>query len=96
MVKLTGPYRISTQPLPHPDTVPFARALVTAGRNASYGEPMAHRHGKERDAERRRPCDLLLLEWVPDAALRSRCSSKTREALWLLDLTANATAAVSV
>ena len=29
-VKLTGPYRISLQPLPHPDTNAYAHALLAA------------------------------------------------------------------
>ena len=37
-VKLTGPYRISTGPLPHADTHAFAHALVEAAPTAWCGD----------------------------------------------------------
>jgi 2-pyrone-4,6-dicarboxylate lactonase len=73
-VKLTGPYRISTGPLPHADTNPFAHALVEAAPDrlvwgsdwphvkAEWSIPMPN-DGELAD---------LLASWVPDARLREQ------------------------
>ncbi len=56
-VKLTGPYRISAQPMPHADTNDYAHALLEGRARASrVGQRLAARHGERRDAERRRSC----------------------------------------
>ena len=71
-VKLTGPYRISGEPLPHRDTVEFAHALLDAapGR-VVWGTDWPHvmvKGAMPNDA------DLadLLLEWVPDERMREK------------------------
>ena len=71
-VKLTGPYRISTQPLPHADTTAFAHALLDAAPDrVVWGTDWPHVMVK---AAMPNDGDLadLLLEWVPDAGLREQ------------------------
>jgi 2-pyrone-4,6-dicarboxylate lactonase len=71
-VKLTGPYRISAEPLPYADVVPFARALAAARPDRLlWGSDWPHVMLKgvmPNDA------DLLdlLADWLPDDALRRR------------------------
>jgi predicted TIM-barrel fold metal-dependent hydrolase len=73
-VKLTGPYRISTGPLPHPDTHPFAQALVEAAPDRLvWGSDWPHVKTEwtipmPNDGDL---ADLLAL-WVPDADIRKR------------------------
>jgi predicted TIM-barrel fold metal-dependent hydrolase len=71
-VKLTGPYRISTQPFPHRDVTPFAHALLDAapGRLV-WGTDWPHVMVKGRMPNDGDLCDLLS-DWVPDPALRQR------------------------
>ena len=73
-VKLTGPYRISTGPLPHADTQPFADALVAAapGRLV-WGSDWPHVK-TEWTIAMPNDGDLadLLARWVPDADTRRR------------------------
>lgn len=66
-VKLTGPYRISDEPLPHADTVEFARALLEAapGR-VIWGSDWPHVMVKGAMPNDGDLADLLL-EWVPEA-----------------------------
>jgi predicted TIM-barrel fold metal-dependent hydrolase len=70
--KLTGPYRISTQPFPHRDVTPFAHALLDAapGR-VVWGTDWPHVMVKGRMPNDGDLCDLLS-DWVPDPALRQR------------------------
>jgi predicted TIM-barrel fold metal-dependent hydrolase len=71
-VKLTGPYRISTASMPHADTVPFAHALLNAAPNrVIWGTDWPHVMVK---AAMPNDGDLadLLLEWVPDEAMREQ------------------------
>jgi 2-pyrone-4,6-dicarboxylate lactonase len=81
-VKLTGPYRISTQPLPHADTIPFARALIDAApQRVLWGTDWPHvmvRGAMPNDG------DLadLLLDWVPDAGLREQVLVKNPAKLY--------------
>jgi predicted TIM-barrel fold metal-dependent hydrolase len=71
-VKLTGPYRITAAPLPYPDTVPFARALLeTNSERVLWGTDWPHvmlRGKMPNDA------DLadVLADWIPDAAAREQ------------------------
>ena len=73
-VKFTGPYRISSQALPHADTDAFAHALLaTAPDRIVWGTDWPHvltkwtipmpNDGAIAD---------LLMNWIPDAALRRR------------------------
>jgi predicted TIM-barrel fold metal-dependent hydrolase len=73
-VKLTGPYRISTGPLPHADTHAFAQALVEAAPDRLvWGSDWPHVKTEwsipmPNDGDL---ADLLAL-WVPDADIRKR------------------------
>ena len=67
-VKLTGPYRISTQPLPHADTTTYAHALVTAApQQVIWGTDWPHVMVKGVMPNDGDLCDLLS-SWIPDAA----------------------------
>ncbi|HEY2136695.1 MAG TPA: amidohydrolase family protein, partial [Xanthobacteraceae bacterium] len=73
-VKLTGPYRISTGPLPHADTNAFAHALVDAAPDRLvWGSDWPH---VKTDWTVPMPNDGdladLLATWVPDAGLRQK------------------------
>ena len=66
-VKLTGPYRISGQPLPHADTVEYARALLKAApERVVWGTDWPHVMVKGAMPNDGDLADLLL-EWVPEA-----------------------------
>jgi predicted TIM-barrel fold metal-dependent hydrolase len=71
-VKLTGPYRISTQPMPHRDTIPFALALLNAApQRVVWGSDWPHvmvKGAMPNDGE----LANLLLDWVPDETLREQ------------------------
>jgi len=73
-VKLTAPYRISAQPLPHADIKAFAHALLEANpARVIWGTDWPHVMLKwaipmPNDGEL---CDLLG-DWVPDAAVRQQ------------------------
>ena len=65
-VKLTGPYRISGQPLPHADTVGFARTLLEAApERVIWGTDWPHVMVKGAMPNDGDLADLLL-EWVPE------------------------------
>ena len=71
-VKLTGPYRISGQPMPHADTTPYAHALMQANPDrVIWGTDWPHVMHKGATPNDGEMCDLLLA-WVPDAAQRER------------------------
>lgn len=64
-VKLTGPYRISTQALPHGDTVPYAQALLDANpERVLWGTDWPHVMVKGAMPNDGDLTDLLL-DWVP-------------------------------
>lgn len=66
-VKLTGPYRISTQPFPHADTVAYAHALIEAApERVLWGTDWPHVMVKSAMPDDGDLTDLLL-DWVPDA-----------------------------
>lgn len=71
-VKLTGPYRISGQPMPHADTVPFAHALIKANaERVIWGTDWPHVMMKGAMPNDGDLCDLLL-QWVPDEKQRGQ------------------------
>ncbi|MGZ8212273.1 MAG: amidohydrolase family protein [Burkholderiales bacterium] len=71
-VKLTGPYRISSQPMPHRDTIPLALALLNAApERVIWGTDWPHVMVKSPMPNDGDLADLLL-DWVPDEALREQ------------------------
>jgi 2-pyrone-4,6-dicarboxylate lactonase len=69
-VKLTGPYRISGEALPYPDTIPFARALLEANpARVVWGTDWPHVMVKSAMPNDGALCDLLS-DWIPDDGLR--------------------------
>jgi predicted TIM-barrel fold metal-dependent hydrolase len=71
-VKLTGPYRISAEPLPHADTNDYAHALLAAApAQVVWGSDWPHVMVKTPMPNDGDLCDLLTA-WVPDAALRKQ------------------------
>ncbi len=81
-VKLSGSYLVSRQPLPHPDLVPIARALVAARPDRMlWGTDWPHpSHTGPRldDADFLR----LLALWVPERATRNAILVANPEALY--------------
>jgi 2-pyrone-4,6-dicarboxylate lactonase len=71
-VKLTGPYRITTQPLPHADTNAYAHALIAANAGrVLWGTDWPHVMVKSTMPNDGDLCDLLSA-WIPDAASREQ------------------------
>ncbi len=71
-VKLTGPYRISGQPMPHADTVPYAHALLKANAaQVIWGTDWPHVMMKGAMPNDGDIADLLL-DWVPDEQQRGQ------------------------
>lgn len=71
-VKLTGPYRITTGALPYADVTPFAHALLDAApTQVVWGTDWPHVMVKSTMPNDGDLADMLL-DWVPDAALRER------------------------
>jgi 2-pyrone-4,6-dicarboxylate lactonase len=71
-VKLTGPYRISTQALPHADTVAFAHALLAAApERVVWGTDWPHVMVKGAMPNDGALADLLL-DWIPQASMRTQ------------------------
>lgn len=69
--KLIGPYRLSKQPPMFPDVTPFARALVAAAPDRCvWGTDWPHPNTEFMPNDG----DLadMLLDWIPDEALRKR------------------------
>jgi predicted TIM-barrel fold metal-dependent hydrolase len=71
-VKLTGPYRISMQMLPHGDTTAYAHALLAAApHRVLWGTDWPHVMVKGAMPNDGDLADLLL-DWVPDTQLREQ------------------------
>jgi predicted TIM-barrel fold metal-dependent hydrolase len=73
-VKLTGAYRISPAPMPHPDTVVFARALLeSAPQRLVWGTDWPHVMTRWHiDMPNDGDITDLLGAWVPDEKLREQ------------------------
>ncbi len=70
--KLTGPYRISNQPLPYADVVPLAHALIdTAPDRIIWGSDWPHVMMKGAMPNDGDLCDLIST-WIPDERIRNR------------------------
>ncbi len=68
--KLTGPYRLSSQAMPHADVTPFARALLEAApARVIWGSDWPHVMVKGPMPNDGDLADLLL-DWIPDEGLR--------------------------
>ncbi len=71
-VKFTGPYRITTQALPHADTNAYAQALIAANaQRVLWGSDWPHVMVKSAMPNDGDLCDLLS-GWIPDAATREQ------------------------
>ena len=71
-VKLTGPYRISSKPLPHSDTDDYAHALLKAApAQVVWGTDWPHVMIKGAMPNDGDLCDLLSA-WIPDAVTRKQ------------------------
>ena len=70
--KLTGPYRITSQPLIYTDTCAYAQALIKAApRQVVWGSDWPHVMVKGQMPNDGDLCDLLL-DWIPDEATRQQ------------------------
>jgi len=75
-VKLTGPYRITASPLPYPETVACAQALLEANRErVIWGTDWPHVMLKGRMPNDGELADVLS-DWMPDASLREQVVSR--------------------
>jgi predicted TIM-barrel fold metal-dependent hydrolase len=81
-VKLTGPYRITGAPLPYPDTVACARALLEANRErVIWGTDWPHVMLKGSMPNDGELADVLF-DWIPDAGLRQQVLVRNPEKLY--------------
>jgi len=81
-VKLTGPYRITTAPLPYPDTVVFAKALLQANRErVIWGTDWPHVMMKGAMPNDGDLADLLS-DWIPDARAREQVLARNPAKLY--------------
>lgn len=81
-VKLTGPYRISTQAMPHADTNEYAHALVAADlQRVLWGSDWPHVMVKGAMPNDGDLCDLLLA-WIPDEVTREQVLVKNPAKLY--------------
>ncbi|HYC46597.1 MAG TPA: amidohydrolase family protein [Burkholderiales bacterium] len=81
-VKLTGPYRISAQAMPHTDTIAFARALIEAApERVLWGTDWPHVMVKGVMPNDGDLADLLL-EWIPDEKVREQVLVRNPERLY--------------
>lgn len=81
-VKLTGPYRITREPLPYREVVPFAHALLEANsERVVWGTDWPHVMLKGAMPNDGDLADLLS-EWIPDAALREQVLVRNPERLY--------------
>lgn len=81
-VKFTGPYRITTQAMPHADTNAFAHALIAANaQRVLWGTDWPHVMVKSAMPNDGDLCDLLS-SWIPDSATREQVLVKNPATLY--------------
>jgi predicted TIM-barrel fold metal-dependent hydrolase len=81
-VKLTGPYRITSERLPYPPTVPFAHALMEANRErVLWGTDWPHVMLKGLMPNDGELADVLA-SWIPDMAARQQVLARNPEKLY--------------
>lgn len=81
-VKLTGPYRITASPLPYPETVACAKALLEANRErVIWGTDWPHVMLKGRMPNDGELADVLF-DWMPDASLREQVLARNPAKLY--------------
>jgi 2-pyrone-4,6-dicarboxylate lactonase len=81
-VKLTGPYRITAEPLPYADTGPYARALLEANRErVIWGTDWPHVMLKGVMPNDGALADVLF-DWIPDPMLRQQVLVRNPEKLY--------------
>jgi len=81
-VKFTGPYRITTQAMPHADTNAYAHALIAANaQRVLWGSDWPHVMVKNAMPNDGDLCDLLSA-WIPDAATREQVLVKNPAKLY--------------
>ena len=81
-VKFTGPYRITTQAMPHTDTNALAHALIAANaQRVLWGTDWPHVMVKSAMPNDGDLCDLLSA-WIPDAATREQVLVKNPAKLY--------------
>jgi len=81
-VKLTGPYRITAAPLPYPETVPVAKALLEANRErVLWGTDWPHVMLKGAMPNDGALADVLF-DWISDPTLRQQVLSRNPEKLY--------------
>ena len=81
-VKLTGPYRITSERLPYAPTVPFAHALLEANRErVLWGTDWPHVMLKGLMPNDGELADVLA-QWIPDMATRQQVLARNPEKLY--------------
>jgi 2-pyrone-4,6-dicarboxylate lactonase len=81
-VKLTGPYRVTAAPLPYPDTMPFAKALLEANlERVIWGTDWPHVMLKGTMPNDGALADVLF-DWIPDPTLRQQVLVRNAEKLY--------------
>ena len=81
-VKLTGPYRVTAAPLPYPDTLPFAKALLEANlERVIWGTDWPHVMLKGTMPNDGALADVLF-DWIPDPTLRQQVLVRNAEKLY--------------
>ena len=81
-VKLTGPYRITTAPLPYSGTAAFAQALLEANRErVIWGTDWPHVMLKGAMPNDGALADVLF-DWIPDPMLRQQVLARNPEKLY--------------
>jgi 2-pyrone-4,6-dicarboxylate lactonase len=81
-VKLTGPYRITPQPLPYEETTPFARALLEANpERVIWGTDWPHVMLKGRMPNDGELAEVVF-DWMPDVKVREQVLAKNPAKLY--------------